>query len=106
MQATIYFNHIAAGILEKTDGRYRFQYQAEYLANPDLPAISLTLAKRTEPYESDRLFPFFYGLLAEGVNKTIQCRELKVDEADHFSRLLKTLDEDSIGAITLKVMTA
>jgi len=51
------------------------------------------------------LFSFFSGLLSEGINKDIQCRLLKIDENDDFTRLLKTAGEDTIGAITVKAIT-
>ena len=51
---------------------------------------SATLPKRKEEYRSKELFPFFYGLLAEGKQKERQCRELCIDENDHFTRLLET----------------
>lgn len=102
MKAHVYYNDTLAGTLEKLPGGYRFEYRPEYVSASDLPSISLTLPKTMGAYESKNLFPFFYGLLAEGVNKATQCRELKIDENDHFTRLLKTIREDSIGAITVK----
>jgi serine/threonine-protein kinase HipA len=50
------------------------------------------------------LFAFFQGLLAEGINKDIQCRLLKIDENDDFLRLLQTAGNDTIGAVTVKAM--
>ena len=102
----VYINGILAGILEKgTDGVYRFHYNDNYFENEALPAISLTLPKTKQAYESKFLFPFFYGLLAEGINKDIQCRLLKIDEEDDFTRLLKTAGEDTIGAVTVKELS-
>lgn len=55
------------GILSKDQAAiYRFQYAAEYLSNTTEPAISLSFPKREAPFESSILFPFFFGLLAEG----------------------------------------
>lgn len=105
-QALVLENGIAAGILARTDdGRYTFRYHDTYVANPNMPAISLTLPKTTAIYESDVLFPFFYGLLAEGINKDIQCRLLKIDEEDDFTRLLKTADTNTIGSVTIQELT-
>lgn len=104
MKAEVFYNGIVAGTLERQQGLYIFKYKSDYLLDDQLPSISLTLPKRQIPFESNLLFPFFFGLLAEGLNKVIQCRELKLDEQDHFARLIKTLDEDSIGAITLKLL--
>ncbi len=91
---------LAGRIEERSDG-YRFAYEAEYLALPGTHAISLTLPKRSEPFTSAVLFPFFFGLLAEGILKDTQCRKLKLDENDHFGRLLKTAHGDTIGDVTV-----
>jgi serine/threonine-protein kinase HipA len=100
--AEIYFNSQLAGILEKDNETYIFRYTDEYIVNDNCPAISLTLPKQKEPHASQFLFPFFYGLLAEGDNKDMQCRLLKIDENDHFTRLLKTAGKNTIGAVTVK----
>jgi serine/threonine-protein kinase HipA len=102
-KAAIYNNGILAGHLEKKGPNdYRFVYATTYYANPFLPAISLTLPKTSQSYQSATLFSFFSGLLAEGINKDIQCKLLKIDERDDFTRLLRTADEDTIGGITVK----
>lgn len=103
MKGVVYCNGVKAGILEKKkSGGYTFVYDNQYLENKENPPISLTLPKSTSEYQSDVLFPFFYGLLSEGVNKDIQCRLLKIDEHDDFGRLLLTAGEDTIGAVTIK----
>lgn len=103
MRGAVYNNGILAGHLEKTLlGEYVFTYMDDYYQNSGLPAISLTLPKSQQEYKADRLFPFFHGLLSEGVNKDIQCRSLKIDEKDAFTRLLQTTGGDTIGAITIK----
>lgn len=101
-KATVYYNEIIAGYLSKVNRKYIFRYDEDYLSNEEYPSISLSLPKRKEQYVSEKLFAFFYGLLAEGDNKEIQCRKLKIDEKDHFTRLIKTAAENTIGAITLK----
>jgi len=103
MRGAVYYNGLLAGLLEKTaSGAYRFVYDDLYFANNAFPSISLTLYKNTQEFISDHLFAFFYGLLSEGVNKDIQCRLLKIDEADDFTRLLQTTGIDTVGAITIK----
>ncbi len=98
----VYYNNILAGILEKTEKNlYVYTYIKEYLQNTALPPISLSFPKKEISYESMDLFPFFYGLLAEGINKDIQCRLLKIDENDDFTRLIKTAYTDTIGAVTV-----
>lgn len=101
-RSEVYFNAVLAGYLTKSKGEYSFKYTEEYLNDKNLPPISLTLPKQKESFVSDTLFPFFFGLLSEGDNKEIQCRTLKIDENDHFTRLLKTANLDTIGAITVK----
>ena len=100
MKASIYRNEHLAGELEKTtDGGYRFQYDTEYAKDSKQPPISLTLPKREEPYLSDTLFPFFFNLLSEGVNRQLQSRFLKIDENDSFTLLINTCRTNTIGAI-------
>ena len=103
MKGVVFCNTEIAGIIEKDiSGEYIFTYNKSYLENTDTPPISLTLPKTEKKYKSAILFPFFSGLLSEGVNKEIQCRLLKIDENDDFKRLLHTSGEDTIGAITIK----
>jgi HipA-like protein len=101
MQASIYYLDILAGILTRTEQGFSFEYQPDYLQS-NFPAISFSFPKTNKPYFSEKLFPFFSGLLAEGTNKTIQCRTLKIDENDDFTRLLKTANTETIGAITVR----
>ncbi len=102
-QALVLSNKIVAGILTETDDmRYIFQYDDNYLINSDLRSISLSLPKRKEQYVSDELFPFFFNMLSEGTNKSIQCRTLKIDDEDSFGLLLATAKYDTIGAITIE----
>jgi len=104
-KAFVYYNNTLSGVLEKKeDAVYQFTYDREYLMNPLMPAISLTLPKSKAGYEQKILFSFFMGLLSEGINKEIQCRLLKIDEEDDFTRLLNTAGEDTIGAITIKAI--
>lgn len=97
----VYCGGVLAGVLEETPDGYRFTYDAAYLAAPGTHPVSLTLPKRAEAYASKALFPFFFGLLAEGVLKDTQCRKLKLDPNDHFGRLLRTAHSDTIGAVTV-----
>lgn len=102
-RAEVYNNEVLAGLLEKTEeGVYVFRYDSQYRNNSETSAISLTLPKKQQVYQSSMLFPFFFGLLSEGVNKQTQCRLLKIDENDHFTLLLKTANTDTIGSITIK----
>jgi HipA-like protein len=102
-RANVYCLGRFAGTLSKTPaGGYRFEYAPDYRDDPGCPAISLTLPKRAEPYESNILFPFFFGLMAEGDEKTLQCRVFRIDECDHFRRLVKTCSTETIGGVTVR----
>ena len=95
----VYYRDTFAGTLTKDVDGYTFRYDEGYLDDPSLPAISATLPKTKDEYRSNVLFPFFFGLLAEGVQKERQCRELRIDERDHFTRLLETSAYGAIGAV-------
>ncbi len=97
----VYCQGRLAGRIEERPEGYRFTYGAAYLATENAKPVSLTLPLQSEPYDSPVLFPFFYGLLAEGILKDTQCRMLKLDENDHFGRLLKTAGSDTIGDVTV-----
>jgi serine/threonine-protein kinase HipA len=102
-RANVYCRGVLAGVLSKEQASgYRFQYHLEYLSNSRYPPISLSFPKQEAPFESTVLFPFFFGLLAEGDEKILQCRVLRIDENDHFTRLLKTCGAETIGGVTVK----
>lgn len=101
-RARVLQNGVLAGILEETASGYRFTYEPAYLADETAPPVSLTLPKRAEVYESPHLFSFFFGLLAEGSLKDLQCKLLKIDEEDHFGRLVATAGGDVIGSVTVE----
>jgi len=102
MKAEVYCNDTLAGILEKNENGYTFTYDKDYISDDSKKSISLTLPKHKRIFKSSKLFPFFYGLLTEGISSKIQCRKLKIDEEDYFQRLLKTADKDNIGCILIK----
>lgn len=101
-KARVYYNEHLAGYLEKLETAYKFHYDESYLEDEEYPAISLTFPKQRGEFRSQYLFPFFFGLLSEGEQKEIQCKKLKIDENDHFTRLLKTANQNTIGAITVR----
>ena len=102
MKAAVYNNKTFAGTLEKTGRGYFFTYADEYFNDASNPAISLSFPKRQKKYFSKYLFPFFSGLLSEGLNKQIQCRTLKIGEKDDFTRLIRTANTETIGTVTIK----
>lgn len=99
----VYRNNVLAGILTEEDDRlYSFRYDGHYFTDPSTPAISLTLPKTSQEYKAAHLFPFFYNMLSEGVNRKLQSRALKIDEEDDFGLLAATARYDTVGAVTVK----
>ena len=93
---------VLAGRVEELPDGFRFTYEASFLAS-ELPAVSLTLPKRIEPFVLPYLFPFFVSLLAEGALAKEQCRRLRIDERDVFARLIHTAAGDVIGSVRVEV---
>lgn len=102
-QLAVYNNDSYAGLLQElTPGLgYVFTYDPDYLASDSAP-VSVTLPKRSEPYRSAYLFPFFTNLLPEGNNRKVKCRAFKIDEKDFFGMLMATVGTDIIGAINFR----
>ncbi|MCY1512380.1 hypothetical protein D9M68_468390 [compost metagenome] len=102
-KAQVFYNKQLAGLLEEESrSSYHFRYTDHYYQNRAMPAISLTLPKTKQVYHANQLFPFFYNMLAEGVNKQLQTRQFRIDAEDAFGLLLATAGNDTIGAITVK----
>ena len=99
----VYRNGIFAGhLIEENRTQYIFRYDERYYVDDSYAAISLTLPKSQMEYHSEFLFPVFFHLLSEGVNRKLQCNHWKIDEEDHFGILAATAQVDSIGAVTVK----
>jgi len=97
-------NNTEVGALRETDQHnYVFRYNDVYFADISAPAISLTLPKIKQEHCSDILFPFFFNMLSEGVNRALQARQLRIDEKDCFGLLAATAIYDTIGAISVRV---
>ncbi|MSP09804.1 MAG: phosphatidylinositol kinase [Flavobacteriaceae bacterium] len=102
----IFRNGVLAGLLiEENRKHYIFRYDEKYFIDDNNPAISLTLPKTQKEYDSEFLFPFFFNMLSEGVNRKLQSIQLKIDEEDNFGLLAATARYDTIGAITVKPIT-
>jgi HipA-like protein len=102
-KAAIYQNGILAGyLIEENQDHFIFQYEDDYLNHADLPAIGLSFPKTRKEFHSDKMFPFFSNMVAEGTNLAIQTHHLNIDENDILSLLAATASTDSIGAITVR----
>ena len=69
-QADVFRNEERVGTIMEDDHRhYIFAYTDEWFADPEKPAVSLTLPKTQKEFRSEILFPFFFNMLSEGVNR-------------------------------------
>lgn len=102
-KAKVYRNgELVGDLIENDHRRYSFIYNEVWFNDSSKPSVSLTLPKKQREYNSEYLFPFFFNMLSEGVNKKLQSKLLKIDENDHFGFLIATAQSDTIGAITVK----
>lgn len=99
----VYYGDVFAGQLVKlTKGNYEFTYDDAFLADSNLPSISVNLPKSQKTYHSDHIFPVFTNMLPEGANRRALCRMNKVDENDFFGMLEMICGMDAIGLVVLK----
>ncbi len=104
-RAEIFRNGKLAGyLIEENPKSFVFRYEDHYYNDKNNPAISLTMPKGQKEYRSKFLFPFFFNMLSEGVNRRLQTKQFQIDENDHFGLLLKTAQQDTIGSISVKKM--
>jgi len=99
-QAKVYYKDELAGVLKKTKRGYIFQYDKDFIKK-NIP-ISVSLPVQKESFESEKLFPFFRGLLPEGWYLNIVSTTQHVDSKDLFGVLLSTTSVDTIGAVTVR----
>ncbi len=103
----IYRNGTLAGTLtEENRQHFVFRYDDNYFNDSNKPSVSLTLPKTQKEYSSEFLFPFFFNMLSEGVNRKLQSTQWRIDEADDFGLLMATAQIDTIGAVTVKPIAA
>lgn len=91
---------------QKGSRHYELQYLPEYLEQPTCHMVCYKMPPRQEPYYSEHLFPFFESLLPEGENLERICAELKLDEQDRFSQLLRLARHDTVGDVTVQEVIA
>ena len=104
-RAKVYYKNIVAGILTETDdGEYTFQYEKDYVADYPEQFITFTMPVTKEPYKSNRLFPFFEGLIPEGWLLDIATKNWKINANDKMGLLLACC-RDCIGAVSVVPLT-
>ena len=94
-EGLVYENGRLAGrISEISPKEYVFRYDDDYFADKNAPAKQI--------YKSQYLFPFFFNMLSEGHNRTVQAKIHKLDMDDDFGFLLATCHTDTPGSVTVK----
>ncbi|MBN2772709.1 MAG: HipA N-terminal domain-containing protein [Prolixibacteraceae bacterium] len=104
MRATeVYRNGTFAGTLTEINrNQFVFRYDDNYFSDASKQSISLTLPKIKKEYKSKFLFPFFFNMLSEVVNRKLRSTQLRIDEEDSFGLLMATAQNDTIGSVTVK----
>lgn len=101
-EASIYYNNNLAGRLTETnEGDYVFQYTMDYVKNHPDKFITFPMPVREEPYVSNRLFPFFEGLIPEGWLLDIATKNWKLKANDRMGLLLACC-QNCIGAVSVQ----
>ena len=94
-----YKNELAGTLTQLDNGSFLFQYDQQWLNDSSKPSISLTMPKNKLEFQSSTLFPFFFNLIPEGVNKRLICSKKRIDLDDYFGILLEVAGGDTIGAV-------
>lgn len=100
----IYFYDRPCGCLQKITSnsktKYVFTYNENYLKDLNCQPIALTLPLTPTPYDANKLFPFFEGLISEGWINRIQTKSQRIDSDDYFHLLAKN-GSDLAGAVSI-----
>lgn len=100
--ARIYYDSIVAGkLIETDDGEYDFTYTHAYVKEFPTQFITFSLPVRNETYVSNRLFPFFEGLIPEGWLLDIASKNWKINQNDRMGLLLACC-QNCIGAVSVQ----
>jgi serine/threonine-protein kinase HipA len=103
-QATIKYNNIKAGILKELDsGEYEFLYDEEYILEYPNLFITFQMPVKNTEYRSNRLFPFFDGLIPEGWLLDIASESWKINKNDRMGLLLACC-QNVIGAVSVHLI--
>jgi serine/threonine-protein kinase HipA len=97
----VFLNNGYAGRLSQEGGnRFRFQYHQDWLDNPSVIPLSLSLPLRLEPYVDENARPFFANLLPEGNQRPLIARRLGISESNDYA-LLAAIGGECAGAVSL-----
>ncbi|MBI1288439.1 MAG: phosphatidylinositol kinase [Flavobacteriales bacterium] len=96
-----YKNSLAGTITETNDGEFVFRYDASYVKKHPNRPITFTMPVTDSPYQDNRLFPFFEGLIPEGWLLDIASKNWKINRNDRMGLLLACC-QNCIGAVSVE----
>jgi serine/threonine-protein kinase HipA len=100
-QGNVYYKETLAGtITETVEGDYVFTYDAAYVETHPKAFITFSMPVRKAPYTSNRLFPFFEGLIPEGWLLNVATKNWKIKSNDSMGLLLACC-KNCIGAVSV-----
>ena len=100
-QGKVYYkDHFAGTITETDEGEYIFQYDEKYVNEHPGELITFSMPVVSEPYNENRLFPFFEGLIPEGWLLDIASENWKINRNDRMGLLLACC-QNCIGAVSV-----
>lgn len=100
-QGKVYYkDHFAGTITETNEGEYIFQYDEKYVTEHQSELITFSMPVVIEPYNENRLFPFFEGLIPEGWLLDIASENWKINRNDRMGLLLACC-QNCIGAVSV-----
>ena len=95
----VFVDDIFAGYIIEDNG-YSFSYDSHYLVLGNALPVSLTLPLSNEAYNSDKIFPFFEGLIPEGYLLEVATTKLNINEEDKMGLLL-SICKDVTGNVSV-----
>lgn len=100
-EALVKYGDIDAGVLTETDqGEYVFQYFDSYIKEYPNQFITFQMPVIKQAYRSNRLFPFFDGLIPEGWLLNIASDSWRISKNDRMGLLLACC-QNCIGAVSI-----
>ncbi len=97
---TVYLFDTEIGKLEKARRGIRFTYSENATRNAEMPALSLSLPKRTESYSNRYAGPFFQNLLPEQSYRRLVAGAAEADVSDSIG-LLGAIGGECPGAVSI-----
>ena len=95
----VFVDDIFAGYIIEDNG-YSFSYDSHYLTLSNALPVSLTLPLSNEIYKSDKIFPFFEGLIPEWYLLEVATTKLNINEEDKMGLLL-SICKDVTGNVSV-----